>query len=127
MAPHSLKGERDKSILNLLSIMELQKFISNALLSIVNGVHEANTQNNCFELSGSIHYSKGADGAKVDFDLSVVVEQSNEQGSEKGGGLKIQIFSAGINSQERDIQKNQSVQKIQFSVFINESKIKTPL
>lgn len=107
--------------------MELQKFISNALLSIVNGVHEANVQNNCFELSGSVHHGKDVDGTKVDFDLSVVVEQSTEQGLEKGGGLKIQIFSAAINSQEKDIQKNQSVQKIQFSIFINESKIKTPL
>lgn len=96
-------------------------------ISIVNGVSEANTQNDCFELSGSIHHGKSADGTKVDFDLSVVVERSNEQSSEKGGGLKIQIFSAGINSQEKDIQKNQSVQKIQFSVFINESKIKTLL
>jgi hypothetical protein len=74
---------------------------------------------------------KKINGTKVDFDLSVVAEQSNKQGSEKRGGLKIQILSAGINSQEKDIQKNQSVQRIQFSVFMNEDKFKnkskTPL
>ena len=106
--------------------MELQKFISSALLSVVNGVSDANLENDCFELSGNVHSRKDVDGAKVDFDLSVVVEQSNEQGSEKNGGLKIQILSAGINAQEKELQKNQSVQRIQFSVFINDSKIKKP-
>lgn len=103
--------------------MELQKFISSALLSIVNGVNDANSENDCFELSGSVHSRKDVDGAKVDFDLSVIVEQSNEHGSEKGGGLKIQILSASMNAKEKELQKNQSVQRIQFSIFINDNKI----
>lgn len=64
--------------------MELQEFISQALLSIVNGVNDANSKNNCFELSGSIH-GTGASGTQVKFDLSVVAEKSNE--SESGKGL----------------------------------------
>jgi hypothetical protein len=103
--------------------MELEKFISSALLSIVNGVKEANEQNDCFELSGSVHHGKGADGTKVDFDLSVVVEDTSESGLEKGGGVKMNIFSAGINSQQKDAMKNSATQRIQFSVFINDAKI----
>jgi len=111
--------------------MELKEFISQALISIVKAVEEANHENNCFELSGSQHFGKDVAGTKVDFDLSVVAEKSNEDGTEKGGGLKIQVFSMGISAQEKEIEKNQSIQRIQFSVFINESKIlsksKTPL
>jgi hypothetical protein len=103
--------------------MELQKFISSALLSIVNGVKEANEQNDCFELSGSIHHRKATDGTKVDFDLSVVVEDTSESGLDKGGGLKMNIFSAGINSQQKDPLKNSATQRIQFSVFINDTKL----
>jgi len=104
--------------------MELKEFISSALLSVVNGVKDANSEIDCFELSGSVHSRKDVDGAKVDFDLSVVVEQSHEKGSEKGGGVKIQILSAGINLQNKENEKNQSVQSIKFSVFISDEKIK---
>jgi hypothetical protein len=104
--------------------MELKEFISSALLSIVNGVNGANSEIDCFELSGSVHGRKDVDGAKVDFDLSVVAEQSHEQGSNKGAGIKIQILSAGMDLQAKENEKNQSVQNIKFSVFINEGKIK---
>ena len=104
--------------------MELQKFISTALLSIVNGVKGANEETDCFELSGSIHERKMVDGAKVDFDLTVTVEEHNEDGLSKGAGVKINILSAGINSQQKEIQKNLASQRIQFSVFINDDKIK---
>ncbi len=50
--------------------MELQKFISAALLSIVNGVNDANRENDCFELSGTIHSGKDVRGTKVDFDFN---------------------------------------------------------
>lgn len=102
--------------------MELQTFISNALLSIVDGVNDANKKNDCFELSGSFHSGKGVDGTKVDFDLSVVVEESNEDGIGKEGKLGINIFSAGVNSQQKEVQKNSATQRIQFTVFINNEK-----
>lgn len=103
--------------------MELQEFISKALLSIVNGVNNANLENNCFELSGSKH-GRGDSGTQVQFDLSVIAEQSTESGSGKGVGLKINIFSAGINSSEKDLYKSQLAQRMQFDVFINEKNIK---
>ena len=104
--------------------MELKSFISSALLSVVNGVNEANLETDCFELSDILHTGRGVSGTKVDFDLSVVVEQSHEQGSNKGGGIKIQILAAGINLQDKANEKNQSVQNIKFSVFVNNDKIK---
>jgi len=103
--------------------MELKTFISSALLSVVNGVKEANSEIDCFELTGSVHSRKDVDGAKVDFDLSVVVEQLNEKDADKGAGLKIQVLNANISKKEKETQKNQSTQKIQ-SVFINDQKIK---
>ena len=42
--------------------MELQKFISGALLSIVNGVKDADKEIDCFELSGSVHQVKNVSG-----------------------------------------------------------------
>ena len=65
---------------------------------------------------------KNVSGSKVDFDLSVIVEESNEDGSSKGIGMKINIFSGGINKEQKELQKNQSTQRIQFAVFINEEK-----
>jgi hypothetical protein len=92
-------------------------------LSIVNGVKDANDHNDCFELTGSIHHGKGADGTKVDFDLSVIVEDTSESGLEKGGGLKMNIFSVGMNSEQKNLSKNSTTQRIQFSVFINDSRM----
>ena len=59
----------------------------------------------------------------MQFDLSDIAEQSSESGLDKGGGLKINILSAGINSSEKDLNKSQFTQRIQFDVFINEKNI----
>ncbi|MFI5161565.1 MAG: hypothetical protein ACHQHN_09825 [Sphingobacteriales bacterium] len=104
--------------------MELKEFISGALLSVVNGVKDANSEINCFELTDIFHAGRNLNGTKVDFDLSVVAEQSHEKGSDKGGSVKIQILSAGMNLQSKENEKSQSVQNIKFSVFINGGKIK---
>lgn len=105
--------------------MELQEFISQALLSIVNGVNDANSKNNCFELSSQTHHGKGVSGTQVKFDLAVIAERTSELGSNKGVGMKINIFSAGVGSTEKDLNKSQATQRIQFDVFINEKKIQT--
>ncbi len=55
--------------------------------------------------------------------LLSTVNGVNESGTDKEKGLKIQLLSSGINSQEKEIQKNQSIQHIQFSVLINEQNI----
>ena len=75
--------------------MKLKQFIKDALLSVTNGVDDANKENNRFKIIGIKHES-GIDGNYADFDVSVVVNE--ESSGEAGGENKLSwldVFSGG--------------------------------
>ena len=56
--------------------MELKTFITDALVSVVEGVQNANNVYNRFQISGGFHERKSINGEHVEFDVSVVVDES---------------------------------------------------
>lgn len=95
--------------------MELKDFIKRALLDVVNGVDEANQEKNCFRLASQVH-ANGDNGQKVEFDISVIVNESSE--NDLKGGLKIASFNFGGGTKQSE--SNQNLHKIKFEVFIKE-------
>jgi hypothetical protein len=96
--------------------MELKDFIKHALLDVVNGVEEANQEKNRFRLTSQKHYGTGENGQKVEFDVSVMVNESSE--NDLKGGIKVALVNLGGGRKE--LESNQNVHKIKFEVFITE-------
>jgi hypothetical protein len=94
--------------------MELKDFIKHTLLDIVNGVEEANQEKNRFRLTSQKHAGTGENGQKVEFDVSVIVNESSESGLK--GGIKVALANLGGNRKESE--SNQNVQKIKFEIFV---------
>ncbi len=99
--------------------MELKDFIKRALLDIVNGVDEANLEQNRFRLANHIN-NRGTSGQKVEFDVSVIINETSE--SDTKGGIKVALVNlgAGIGAGKKEIESNQNVHKIKFEVFVHE-------
>ncbi|MFA5714128.1 MAG: hypothetical protein WC998_00100 [Candidatus Paceibacterota bacterium] len=103
--------------------MELKQFIKEALLNIVNGIEEANKENDRFKILGVKHES-GIDGNFVDFDVSVVVNESS--GSEVGGKVGasfLKVVSASVDSKIDQTSSHQNIHRLTFKVYISEKKI----
>lgn len=96
--------------------MELREFIAEALLSITQGVEDANKQIQRFELSGSKH-EKGASGEIVEFDIALQVDKSSRQGASG----KIGISAVGIGGQIEATSSSQNQHRLKFRVFVTES------
>lgn len=96
--------------------MELKDFIKRTLVDIVNGVEEANLEKNRFRLTSQIHHTTGESGQKVEFDVSVIVNESSD--TDIKGGIKVALVNLGGGVKES--QSNQNLQKIKFEVFISE-------
>lgn len=101
--------------------MELQEFVREALLNIMQGVKEANNETNRCELSGDYHSRKGFNGVHVEFDVLVVGQ--DKSGSGEKGGLGIQIASAIIGASKESHQEalSQNANRIKFKVFVKEA------
>lgn len=96
--------------------MELKDFIKRALLDIVTGVEEANTEKNRFKLTSHVHHGTGESGQKVEFDISVIASETLE--NNKGGGIKVAVANIGVAQKTSEL--NQNTHKIKFEVFISE-------
>jgi len=96
--------------------MNLKDFIKNTLLDIVTGVEEANTEKNRFLLASHIHGGTGESGQKVEFDLSVIVNEQSE--SDIKGGIQVALVNLGSGIKETE--SNQNIHKIKFEVFVSE-------
>ncbi len=96
--------------------MELKDFIKHALLDVVSGVEEANKEIDRFRLTSQKHYGTDENGQKVEFDISVIVNESSE--NDLNGGLKIASFNFGGGKKQSE--SNQNLHKIKFEVFIKE-------
>ena len=111
--------------------MELDEFITTTMKSIIKSINDtadfAELNNaiinpvlleNSYEKYTSIWRKDGKDGrralTKIDFDIAV--SASNEEGSELGGGLKVQVFSLGGSATEKE--SNQTTSRIKFSLDV---------
>jgi hypothetical protein len=123
----------------MADVITLQDFITQTLLQIEHGVHNARRRQITDALFiapivRKIETVAGDDGEteevvsvspaleKVDFDLAVTVENEKKSGdkAKAGGGFKIGIFSAdgGVSGESAQESRNSTVQKIRFSIPI---------
>jgi hypothetical protein len=94
--------------------MELKEFIKRTLIDIVTGVEEANQEKDRFRLTSQRHHGTGESGQKVEFDVSVIVNDSSDK--DIRGGIKVALVNIGGGSKESE--SNSNIQKIKFEVFI---------
>jgi hypothetical protein len=107
--------------------MELDEFITSALVKVLSGIREAQNEENvgAFVVAGSDgghEYPKNARVSSsarlkstiIDFDVAITVESSDKTGG--GGGLKIAGIGADIKGESAS--KDTRVSRIQFGVPI---------
>jgi hypothetical protein len=58
----------------------------------------------------------GGNGQKVEFDISVIVNESSE--NDVNGGIKVALVNLGGGKKESE--SNQNIHKINFEVFVTE-------
>lgn len=107
--------------------MELKQFIKESLLGIVNGVRDANLEQERFKIigmkrNGDIH----TDGNEVDFDISITVDQksNSETGVEgKVGTPILSVFAASIDGslKSNSTDSHQNIHRLKFKVWISEN------
>jgi hypothetical protein len=103
--------------------MELKQFITEALLNIVDGIEEANKTNSRFKIIGVKHES-GIDGNFVDFDVSVVVNESSSGKMEgKIDASFLKVVSASVDSKTDQTSTHQNAHRLIFKVYISEKKL----
>lgn len=97
--------------------MELQKFITDTLLSITRGVGGANKVSQRFALAGlTHHYKEGAQGEFVEFDVALEVGEASEKGAKGRIGVVVADIGVDLNTSSH----NQSQHRIRFKVFVTE-------
>lgn len=90
-----------------IGAMELDEFITNTLISVNKGVGEANKQS-------ENRYVIWPNEQVVNFD--VAVEVSSNEGSTKGGGIKIHVVELGMNKAAQTSSSNFSRINFTFGV-----------
>jgi hypothetical protein len=101
--------------------MELKEFIKEALLNITTGVKEANKADNRFKIIGIKHDKTGMDGNFVDFDVSIVVNETSTGGA--GGKIEaklLNVVSAGVDSKISQTNSSQNMNRLTFKIYISE-------
>ncbi|MGQ0828598.1 MAG: hypothetical protein ACT4ON_09405 [Bacteroidota bacterium] len=96
--------------------MELKDFIKHTLLDIVNGVEEANSAKKRFHLSSNFHSGTGENGQNVEFDVSLIINESSENNAK--GGIKVALVN--LAGEAKESESNQNIHKIKFQVFVSE-------
>lgn len=111
--------------------MELKQFIKEALLSITEGVEEANAEHKRFRIIGMKRNESGIDGNDVEFDVSIVVEQKSSgklEGKAEGklgtSMLSVVSVSANVDSQLNQMDSHQNVNRLKFKVWVSEDELK---
>lgn len=108
--------------------MQLQDFISQSILQIVNGIREAQQQNTTDARINPSELTLGDNVAQhnlfdfhdrmllsnVEFDVAVTAEE----GKGTKGGIGIFIGSVGVGAQGRSDTRSSSVSRIKFNVPI---------
>ena len=110
--------------------MELDQFISKSLKSIIKGINESqefakengariNPHIESFDQSKMLTtYYEKEDGAraitKIEFDIAVSASSSQEIGGSGG----INVYSLKLGGKLSDLEKNESISRIQFSLNV---------
>jgi hypothetical protein len=101
--------------------LNLNEFIEKALIDIVEGVEGANEKyKNRFELSGSFHHGKEKHGQIVEFDVSVVIDESSEEGKKSGIGVALVNIGTAQSKDVKRLQNEENAHRLKFKIFINE-------
>ncbi|MFA6981481.1 MAG: hypothetical protein WC243_00430 [Patescibacteria group bacterium] len=109
--------------------MELKHFVKEALLSITDGVKEANSVNDRFRIIGMKRDNSGVDGNDVEFDVSIVVEQKSSNQARAGGKVGVTLLnvlnvaSADLSLQEGQTDSHQNINHLRFKVWVSESEL----
>jgi len=102
--------------------MELQEFIKNTLVSIKNGVHEANlafakqegkTLGQDFSALFVVDSSRDKGQNYISFDVAVTVSEE----SKKSGGGKLNIQVASLGGEIGDVKSQEHISRIKFHVI----------
>jgi hypothetical protein len=95
--------------------MELEEFITTALLDITKGVDKAHQISNRFQLSGQVH-ARGTSGESVEFDIGLEVSRS------KGAGVKggISVATIGVGAEAKAHENYQQTHRLKFKIFVTE-------
>ena len=88
--------------------MELQEFIENSLISIINGVR--NTNNKTKNEEFSMLEINSAD--KIAFDIAVTTSENKE----REGGAGIKVFSLSLGGDIKSELTNQNISRIKFEI-----------
>lgn len=104
--------------------MILKEFIKEALLSVVEGVEEANSKHERFRIIGFKRNDTSVDGSYVDFDVLVVVdEKSSGKAGGKVGANLLNVLSADLKSGMDQSSSHQDVHRLKFRVWVSENKL----
>lgn len=104
--------------------MKIKQFIQEALLNIVEGVNEANSKHpGRFKIIGvQRHNKERTDGAFVEFDISVVVENtSSGKAGTKIGSSILNVVSGNVSSEIRQNNTSQDTHRLKFNIYISEN------
>jgi len=102
--------------------MELQEFIKNTLVSIKNGVHDANlefakqegkTLGQDFSALFVVDSSRDKGQNYISFDVAITVSEK----SKKSGGGKLNIQVASLGGEAGDIKSQEHISRIKFHVI----------
>ncbi len=104
--------------------MILKDYIKEALLSVVEGVEEANLKHKRFRIIGFKRDATGVDGNYVDFDVSVAVEEKsgNKAGGKVGANL-LKVVSAHLDAGLEQSSSLHDVHRLKFRVWVSENKL----
>ena len=106
--------------------MELKDFISETLVNILDGVQEANNKHqNKFKIIGEYarlnNINGGVNGNYVDFDITILVNESQDQKEKARIGV-LTYLGIGIGAEaSKESKQQESVHnnhKLKFKVFI---------
>lgn len=104
--------------------MILKEYIKEALLSVVEGVEEANKKQKRFKIIGYKRDDSGTDGNYVDFDVSIAVK---EKSSGKTGGKAsidfLKVVSSNINAELDQSSSHQDIHRLKFRVWVSENRL----
>lgn len=102
--------------------MELQEFIKNTLVSIKNGVHDANLEfakqegkvlGQDFAALFVLESSRDKGQNYITFDVAVTVSQE----SKKSGGGSLKIAVASLGGEAGDVKSQEHISRIKFHII----------
>jgi len=89
--------------------MELQNFIQNTLVSLVNGIKEANKS--LIEKNSGFELDVGKDG-EIIFDIAITVSEE----AKKSGGARINVYAISAGGDKGKVNAQENVSRIKFKI-----------